>query len=107
MLGAFMVDTVERRRCERAALEANAAFRRPRETFYDVRLSDLTAHGCRVAVPERLEKGDLVWVQLPSLESLPGWVRWSTNPESGVEFDRPMHRAVFEMMARRLAPADA
>jgi hypothetical protein len=59
-----------------------------------------------VACPERLDKGELVWVKLPSLESLPAWVRWTQRAQSGVEFDRPLHRSVFEMMAARLAPAD-
>jgi hypothetical protein len=70
-------------------------------------MHDLTQHGCRVACPERLDQGDLVWVQLPSLESLPAWVRWTQRAESGVEFDRPLHAAVYAMMAERLAPTTA
>lgn len=100
-----MTDSVEKRRCSRASIAANVGFRRPRETHYSITMHDLTPQGCRVACPERLDKGDLVWVQLPSLESLPAWVRWTQKAQSGVEFDRPMHRAVFEMMAERLAPA--
>lgn len=100
-----MTDSVEKRRCSRASIEANVGFRRPREMHYSITMHDLTPQGCRVACPERLDKGDLVWVQLPSLESLPAWVRWTQKAQSGVEFDRPMHRAVFEMMAERLAPA--
>lgn len=102
-----MAESVERRRCPRAPLDADVAFRRPRESHYSVSMHDLSPHGCRVACPERLDKGELVWVQLPSLESLPAWVRWTQKAHSGVEFDRPMHRAVFEMMATRLAPAEA
>jgi hypothetical protein len=101
-----MDESVERRRSPRIALDAEVAFRRPREAFYSIRMQDLTAGGCRLACPERLDAGDLVWVQLPSLESLPAWVRWTNKARSGVEFDRPMHRAVFEMMARRMAPAE-
>lgn len=100
-----MDDSVEKRRWPRVPLDAQVAFRRPREPHYAITMQDLTPQGCRVACPERLDKGDLVWVQLPSLESLPAWVRWTQKAQSGVEFDRPMHRAVFEMMADRLAPA--
>lgn len=100
-----MTDSVENRRCSRASIEANVGFRRPREPHYAITLHDLTPQGCRVACPERLDEGDLVWVQLPSLESLPAWVRWTQKAQSGIEFDRPLHRAVFEMMAERLAPA--
>jgi hypothetical protein len=102
-----MADSVERRRCLRVPLEAGIEFRRPREAHYAITMHDLSPHGCRVDCPERLDKGELVWVQLPSLESLPAWVRWTQTAQSGIEFDRPMHRAVFEMMAERLAPAEA
>ena len=102
-----MSDSVERRRCARAEIEAEIGFRRPREPHYAIRAHDLSPQGCRLASPERLDAGDLVWVQLPSLESLPAWVRWTHKAQSGVEFDRPMHTAVFGMMAKRLAPADA
>ena len=102
-----MADSDERRRSPRVPLEAGIDFRRPRESYYAITMHDLSPHGCRVACPERLDKGELVWVQLPSLESLPAWVKWTQSSQSGVEFDRPLHRAVFEMMAGRLAPADA
>jgi hypothetical protein len=101
-----MAESVERRRCPRVPIEAGVDFRRPREAHYAVTMHDLSVQGCRVACPERLDKGELVWVRLPSLESLPAWVRWSQKAQSGVEFDRPLHRAVFEMMAAKLAPAD-
>jgi len=102
-----MAETVERRRGARVRLEAEVAFRRPRETHYAISMHDLSQHGCSVACPERLDAGELVWVQLPSLESLPAWIRWTEKAFSGVEFDRPMHRAVYEMMAERLARAAA
>ena len=102
-----MTQPQERRRSQRALLEGDIAFRRPRESHYTIQIHDLSPHGCRVACPERLDQGELVWVQLPSLESLPAWVRWARAADSGVEFDQPMHRAVFEMMARRMAPAEA
>jgi hypothetical protein len=100
-----MADSVERRRCPRAEVETAISFRRPREPYFSIRAHDLSPEGCRLACPERLDAGDLVWLQLPSLESLPAWVRWTHKSQSGVEFDRAMHPAVFEMMAKRLAPA--
>lgn len=99
-----MSQSEERRRSARVELDTEFAFRRPRESYYAVTAHDLTAHGCKVACPERLDVGELVWVQLPSLESLPSWVRWTHKAQSGIEFDRPMHAAVFGMMAGRLAP---
>ena len=97
----------ERRRNPRLSLDADIEFRRRKETHYTVRMEDLTAEGCRIAPPERVDAGELVWVQLPSLESLSSHVKWTSDWQSGVEFDRPMHRAVFDLLAARLARVEA
>ncbi|HJS40350.1 MAG TPA: PilZ domain-containing protein [Sphingomicrobium sp.] len=94
----------ERRRWPRRRVEAKAEFRRKREMRYSIPVHDLTAQGCRIGSPERLIRGETVWLQLPSLESLPATVRWTGLGVSGVEFDQPMHTAVYEMMTGRLAP---
>jgi hypothetical protein len=98
---------MDRRRHERLELDADVEFRRKREAHYTIRMHDLTPHGCRIAPPEYVGTGELVWVQLPSLQSLLSRVKWTSGWQSGVEFDRPMHPAVFDMMAARLAPAEA
>ena len=97
----------ERRRWPRRRVIANADFRRRREMRYSIPIHDLTAQGCRIGSPERLIRGEIVWLQLPSLETLPATVRWAGLGVSGVEFDQPMHSAVYEMIAGRLAPAAA
>jgi hypothetical protein len=102
-----MADPIERRRWPRLPLEADVEFRRKRETHYQISMYDLTPHGCQIASPERLLSGEMVWVQLPSLESQSGCVKWTSEWRSGVEFERSMHPAVFEMMASRLAPQRA
>ena len=102
-----MIDQPERRRWPRLALEADVEFRRRRESHYAIKMRDLCPDGCRIVSPERLLRGEQVWVQLPSLESQAGRVKWSGAWQTGVEFDRPMHAAVYELMARRLAPEQA
>ena len=99
-----MTERTERRRWPRQALEAEVEFRRRRESHYTIKMHDMSTNGCRIASPERLDRGELVWVQLPSLESLAAQVKWTRAWQSGVEFERPMHAAIYEMMARRLAP---
>jgi hypothetical protein len=101
-----MPERMERRQWPRLPLEADVEFRRKRETRYRIPMYDLTPQGCRIASPERLLSGEMIWVQLPSLESLSCSVKWTAQWQSGVEFDRPMHPAVFDMMSRRLAPAN-
>ena len=99
---AVMVDQDERRRDDRVMLEAEIDFRRPREHCYAVRLHDLSAHGCRIDLPDHVTDPDHVWVTLPGLESLASSVRWESAWVAGVEFNRPMHPAVFDHMAAKL-----
>ena len=98
-----MADQVERRRMPRLRMQSKAEFRRKREMRYAIPIHDLTPQGCRIGSPERLIRGEMIWLQLPSLESQSATVKWAGLGVSGVEFDRPMHFAVFEMIAERLA----
>jgi PilZ domain len=102
-----MPEQTERRRWPRLRVEASAEFRRKREMRYSIPIHDLTAQGCRIGSPERLIRGEMVWLQLPSLESLSARVKWAGLGVSGIEFEQPMHGAVFDMMAQRLAPVPA
>jgi hypothetical protein len=101
-----MAEQQERRHSPRLALEADVEFRRHKQTHYVIGMHDLSASGCRIACPERLGWGERVWVQLPSLQSMCGAVKWTGSWQSGIEFEQPMHPAVFDMMAARLAPAN-
>lgn len=101
-----MPEATERRQWPRLPLTADVEFRRRNRTRYMIGMHDLTAHGCRIASPERLHSGERVWVQLPSLQSLCARVKWTAAWQSGVKFERPLHPAVFDLMAARLAPAN-
>ena len=101
-----MPEAIERRQCPRLPLSADVDFRRRKQTHYVIGMHDLTTHGCRISSPERLDSGERVWVQLPSLQSLCANVKWTNSWQSGVEFERPLHPAVFNMMAARLVPAN-
>lgn len=101
-----MIGDRERRRWPRVPLETDVAFRRKKESHYAVAMQDLTPHGARIASRERLNTGETVWVKLPSLESLCSRVKWTGEWQTGVEFERPMHDAVYSMIRARLAPAN-
>jgi hypothetical protein len=101
-----MPEQAEGRHSPRLPLETDVEFRRHKQAHHTVSMHDLSASGCRIAAPEQLGRGERVWVQLPSLQSMCGAVRWTNAWQSGVEFERPMHAAVFDMMAARLAPAN-
>lgn len=97
-----MAEQVERRKTERAEVDAAVDFRRAREHRFEVRMHDLSAHGCRVALPERVGRLQTVWITMPGLETLQSQVCWATEWTAGVRFDRPMHPAVFDHMAAKL-----
>ena len=98
-----MADQDERRRDDRVPLDAVVDFRRAKEHRYEVRVHDLSAHGCRIDLPEHVSNLDTIWVTLPGLETLQSAVRWESEWLAGVEFERPMHPAVFDHMAAKLA----
>lgn len=102
MWGADMADQKERRRTERVALDTAIDFRRAKEHRFEVRMQDLSAQGCKVALPERVGRLQTVWITMPGLETLRSDVRWASEWVAGVEFERPMHPAVFDHMAAKL-----
>ena len=91
----------EQRRGERRRLAVDVMFRKPREIAHEVRLKNLSRHGCQIAIRERMAPGQLVWVTIPGLESLYGWVRWSGEWTAGVEFNKSLHEAVFDHLAAK------
>jgi hypothetical protein len=92
----------EQRRGERHRLAVDVMFRKPREVGHEVALRNLSRHGCQLSIRERMSTGQLVWVTLPGLESLYGWIRWSSEWQAGVEFHKVMHPAVFDHLAGQL-----
>ena len=90
------------RRAERIPLQADIEFRRPGEHRWRVNIQDISPQGCRVELPIRVAEEDTVWVNFPGLEAIQGRVCWVDEWTAGIEFDRPLHSAVFEMVERRM-----
>ena len=44
----------------------------------------------------------MIWITLPGLESLQARVCWVNEWTAGAEFVRPLHQAVFDMIAERM-----
>lgn len=51
---------------------------------------------------ERPKLDELVWVKIDGLQSLEAMVCWIRGFEIGLEFERPIHPAVFEMLVKQL-----
>ena len=65
-------------------------------------LLDISPHGCRVELPERVSIGETVWITLPGLESTESRVAWTQDWIAGLQFVHPLHQAVFDALLARL-----
>lgn len=90
----------ERRRNSRVDLFALVNIRRPGCATYRVRVHDLSITGCKAEFVDRPAADERVWIKFDGLEALSAIVRWVTVDLIGLEFDRPLHSAVFEMLVR-------
>ena len=93
------------RRAERVPLHADIDFRRPGDHRYSVQLLDFSALGCRIETPVQVSLDDIVWISLPGLESIQGYVCWVDGWIVGIEFDRPLYHSVFEAVRDRMRAA--
>lgn len=60
---------------------------------------DLSPEGCKIEFVERPGLGERVWVKFDNLEALEGSVRWVAGHVGGVQFERPLHAAVFDRLS--------
>lgn len=70
--------------------------RRPGETWFTSRISDLSHTGFRLQSFVKLAPGMDVWIMLPGFEGRKAKVQWSRDHESGCEFERPLHPAIYD-----------
>lgn len=92
----------EQRRAPRTAVHADAILRRDGSNNFRVSIFDVSPAGCRVETIERLDVGEGVWIRFDGLEPLHARVRWVEGPIAGVEFEKTIHGAVFELLVGRL-----
>lgn len=90
------------RRSARIELPGEVTLRRPGMHNFRVRGFDISPEGCKVEFVDRPEPGEQVWIKFDGLETLQAKVCWLEGTVSGLEFVRPIHPAVFELMIERL-----
>ena len=90
------------RKSARVGLSAEVILRRTGHGSYRVKIFDVSLHGCKAEFVERPELDERVWVKFDDLQSLEAMVCWIRGFEVGLEFERPIHPAVFEMLVSRL-----
>jgi len=101
-LTAELVDRPQQRprRAERRSIAGEAQCRRgaSRET---VELRDFSPGGARIRALAPLRVGHAIWHKLPALDAIEARVVWNGGCESGCEFVRTLHDAVFDSLMSR------
>lgn len=90
------------RKSSRVAITAEVLLRRTGQGAYRVKVFDVSVHGCKAEFVERPKLDELVWLKFDNLQSLEAMVCWVRGFEVGLEFERPIHPAVFETLVQRL-----
>lgn len=92
---------VERKQ-KRRAIRCEVGLRKVGRGGYRVDVRDLSPSGCKVTLVDRPRKEDRMLVKFDGLDALDCRVRWVDGYEAGLEFDRPIHVAVFDLLLTRL-----
>jgi hypothetical protein len=88
---------------DRRASAIEFGIRRSGGHCFRVRLFDLSPRGCKIEFVERPDVGERVWVKFDTLQGIAGSVRWVAGHVGGVQFEPPMHEAVFNALVGRAA----
>lgn len=91
-----------RRKSARVPISAMVKLRRRGHHNFSVKVYDLSPHGCKLEFMERPQLDETVWVKFEGLELLQATVCWVEDLCVGVEFERPIHSSVFELLVSRL-----
>lgn len=92
-----------RRRGQRVRVaSAEIGMRRMGSFSFQVVLEDVSTGGCKVELVEFVEVNDHVIARFPGIEPFSAKVSWADSRFAGIDFDRPLHPAVFEQLLSRL-----
>jgi hypothetical protein len=86
------------RSAHRLNFAAEVGVRRTGAQSYRVRVFDASPEGCKVEFVERPAIGERIWIKFDNLDALEGTVRWVDGHTGGVQFERPLHEAVFQRL---------
>lgn len=75
--------------------------RRAGQNSYRANLYYISYYGCRVELLERPEIDERFWIGFDGLELIAATLCWTQGFEAGLEFEQPIHPAVFALLSRR------
>lgn len=103
MCGTWADQQPARRLHQRTHVQGHISVRRLGSFGFDIPVRDLSATGCKVELVESVAARDHVVARLPGLEPLGATVIWSDERCAGLQFNRPIHPAVLDMLLERLS----
>lgn len=78
--------------------------RRPGETWFTSRVSNLSETGFRLHSFVNLKPGMTIWVMFSGFEGRRATVMWTKGAEAGCMFEAPLHKAIYEHIMRVSVP---
>src|SRR5947199_8183176 len=90
----------ERRRANRAALNLSATMREGSRSKAQVRVIDISTHGCRIECSTQVTKDAKIWISIAGLENQYCRVVWHCQEFVGVEFEKPLAEAVLDKLLK-------
>ncbi len=101
----FLTDKPDHgRSTDRRNVLIDVKLRRPGETWFSSRISDLSLSGFRLQSFAKLVPGGVIWIMLPGFEGRKATISWSRGHEAGCAFDQPLHAAIFDHILRNSRP---
>lgn len=80
--------------------------RRPGETWFTSRVSNLSETGFCLHSFVTLKPGMTVWIMFSGFEGRRATVTWTKGHQAGCMFETPLHRAIFDHIMRVSDGAD-
>ena len=91
------------RRERRVSTVTHARVRREGLHSYEASILDVSPSGCRMEFVDRPSLRERVWVKFDGLEAMPAIVCWVEGADAGLEFERAIYPAVFDLILRRIS----
>ncbi|MEO6432532.1 MAG: PilZ domain-containing protein [Sphingomicrobium sp.] len=94
-----IVDRIE----QRIETRGEILLRRIGANSFRVDIHDFSRFGCRVELVERPRIDEVMLVRFEGLEALDARAKWVDGFVAGLQFERPIHVAVFDILKDRIA----
>lgn len=93
------------RRAERVQVSATIQLRRYGKLKYEVRVFDISTHGCKTEFVDLPAADERVCVKIAGIEPIEAEVSWLNGHTGGLKFLKPLHSAVLALLLAKLQTA--